>query len=88
MDNVTDGEIEINKPELPDKIDIVNAIETLAVEKKIDFISAALEMARKLDWDPVWIAPYITGALKEKMRVEGEEQGLLKKTSRPKVLFV
>lgn len=59
----------------------------MALEKKIDLISAALELARKLDWDPEWIAPYIAGPLKEKIRVEGEEQGLLKRTSRPQVLF-
>jgi len=70
-----------------DKINVVEEIEKIALEKKIDYISAALELAQKLDWDPAWIAPYITGALKEKIRVEGEEQGLLKKTSRPQVLF-
>lgn len=71
----------------PNRINVVEEIEKIALEKKIDLISAALEFARKLDWDPVWIAPYITGSLKEKIRVEGEEQGLLKKTSHPKVLF-
>ena len=70
-----------------DKINVVEEIEKMALEKKIDFISAAVELAQKLDWDPSWIAPYITGPLKEKLRVEGEEQGLLKKTSRPQVLF-
>lgn len=70
-----------------DKIQVVEEIEKIALEKKIDHISAALELARKLDWDPAWIAPYITGSLKEKIRVEGEAQGLLKRTSRPQVLF-
>lgn len=70
-----------------DKINVVEEIEKIALEKKIDYISAALELAQQLDWDPAWIAPYITGSLKEKIRVEGEEQGLLKKTSRPQVLF-
>lgn len=71
----------------PDKINVVEEIEKIALEKKIDFISAALELAKRLDWDPTWIAPYITGSLKEKIRIEGEEQGLLKRTSHPRVLF-
>lgn len=70
-----------------DRIDVVEEIEKLAFESKIDFISAAIELSNKLGWDPTWLAPYITGSLKEKIRVEGEESGLLKKTSRPAVLF-
>jgi len=82
-----ESEDTLSTEDLIEKINVVEEIEKIALEKKIDFISAALEFARKLDWDPAWIAPYITGSLKEKIRVEGEEQGLLKKTSRPKVLF-
>lgn len=70
-----------------EKINVIESIERIALEKKIDLISAALELCRELDWDPAWIAPYITGPLKEKIRVEGEDQGFLKKTSHPKVLF-
>jgi len=70
-----------------EKINVVESIERIALEKNIDFISASLELVKELDWDPAWIAPYITGSLREKIRVEGEEQGLLKKTSRPVMLF-
>jgi Phage late-transcription coactivator len=70
-----------------EKVKVVEAIEKIANEKKIDIISAALELAKSLDWDPSWIAPYISGALKEKIRVEGEAQGLLKKTDNPKIRF-
>lgn len=87
MPEPRESEATLSTNQAIDKIHVVEEIEKMALEKKIDFISAALELARKLDWDPAWIAPYITGALKEKIRVEGEEQGLLKKTSRPQVLF-
>jgi hypothetical protein len=70
-----------------EKINVVDEIEKIALESNIDFISAALELVHRMDWDPAWIAPYITGALKEKMRVEGEASGLLKKTSHPLMLF-
>jgi hypothetical protein len=72
---------------LENKINVVEEIEKIALEKKIDVITAAIEFAKKIDWDPAWIAPYISGPLKEKLKVEGENQGLLKKSGRPKVLF-
>lgn len=69
------------------KVNVTEQIERIVVEKKIDYISAAVELAKMLDWDPSWMAPYISGAIKEKLRVEGEAVGLLKRTSKPAVLF-
>ena len=87
MQELQESESTFSSSNQLDKINVIEEIEKLALEKKIDYISAAIELARKLDWDPSWLAPYITGSLKEKVRVEGESMGLLKKTSRPLVVF-
>ncbi len=68
-------------------IDVIASIEKRVIEKRVDYITAACELAKELGWDPSWLAPYINGALKEKLRIEGEEQGLLKCTDRPKAKF-
>jgi hypothetical protein len=70
-----------------DKIRVEEEIEKISLECKCDTLTAALELAKRLDWDPSWLAPYIKGAVKEKLRVEGESIGLLKRTQTPKVIF-
>lgn len=52
-----------------------------------DVISALLKIAEDKGYDPEWIAPYVTGSLKDMVRLEGEQQGLLFKSSKPKVTF-
>lgn len=69
------------------KNNVIERIEQIALEKNIDLISAVMEFAYEINWNPEWLAPYITGPLKEKIRIEGEKLGLLKKQNKTKILF-
>jgi len=70
-----------------DQINIVEEVERAVQETGGDYISAVLMLAQRLDMDPEAIAHYIKGPIKEKIQLEGEENGLLKRTSRPAARF-
>lgn len=68
-------------------IDVAQEIETIVAEKRCDYVTAAIELAKRLDWCVTWLAPYISGPIRERMRMEGEESGILKRESTPLALF-
>lgn len=74
-------------PSLDDRASISEQIEQYAVDKGIDVVSAIMDIANNMKWNPEWFIPYITEPLREKIRVEGESRGLLKRTENPMVRF-
>lgn len=70
-----------------DFIDINEKIEELILDLNLDPIDAALKLADDLDMEPEHLAPYISGAMKEKIRLQGTSMGLLKRTESPMVTF-
>ncbi len=66
---------------------IIEKIELEAAQNGGDYIGAALRLADELGWSPEWIADYIRGPLKEKLAVQGKNEGLLKKDFEPSFLF-
>lgn len=76
-----------DEPSLDEQISVSEQVERYAYEKGIDVLSAIMDMSSNLKWDPEWFIPYITDPLKEKIRVEGEALGLLKRTDNPMVRF-
>lgn len=57
------------------------------LEKGLTYLEAIMQISLEKEKDPEWIVPYIKGSLKEKLRVEAENNRLLKKDSKAKILF-
>lgn len=76
-----------DEPDVEEKISVSEQIESYALEKNLDVLSAIMEISREKGWEPEWFASYVTGPLKEKLRIEGERIGLLKRTDNPMIRF-
>ena len=71
----------------PSKVDFAMEVETIVQEEGLSYISAVLEIADKYDIEVSKVGQYIGPSIKENMRLEGEETGQLKRTSRPALRF-
>lgn len=58
-------------------------IEEMARMKKIDYVTAATEVAKVLNYDVTWLVPFLDESIIEKIRIDGEDAGLLKVDSKP-----
>lgn len=71
----------------PNKVDFAMEVENIVQEVGLTYIAAVLEVAEKYNIDVAKVNQYIGPSIKENMRLEGEESGQLKRTSRPAVRF-
>lgn len=73
--------------QFPNALNVMEEIENVALEKGMSILEAAVEVATTEGLDVEDLAKFITGPLKEKMRVEGESLGLLKREGNPAFEF-
>lgn len=71
----------------PNKVDFAMEVENIVQEVGLTYIAAVLDVAEKYNIDVAKVNQYIGPSIKENMRLEGEESGQLKRTSRPAVRF-
>lgn len=74
-------------PDWIERMDFAEEIERIALEKEVGILDAVLEFADMIEWEPEWLTPYITGPLKEKLRLDAVERGMLRTESMPQYQF-